>query len=156
MPPTTAPLAADRPTTADERVAFERDGHVCIRGLLTAEEVAAYRPAVMSAAAEGNHESRALEDRDVYGRAFLQCINLWRLDERVRELVFAPRIARVAAELLGADSVRLYHDQGLMKEPGGGHTPWHQDQFYWPFPPGEPNTVTARAAMRSIQSRSRQ
>ena len=30
-------------------------------------------------------------------------------------------------------AVRVYHDQALLKEPGGGHTPWHQDQNYWPF-----------------------
>ena len=29
--------------------------------------------------------------------------------------------------------MRLYHDQGLFKEPFGGPTPWHQDQYYWPF-----------------------
>ena len=29
--------------------------------------------------------------------------------------------------------MRLYHDQALFKEPGGGLTPWHQDQFYWPL-----------------------
>jgi ectoine hydroxylase-related dioxygenase (phytanoyl-CoA dioxygenase family) len=29
--------------------------------------------------------------------------------------------------------VRLYHDQALFKEPGGGPTPWHQDQVYWPL-----------------------
>jgi ectoine hydroxylase-related dioxygenase (phytanoyl-CoA dioxygenase family) len=29
--------------------------------------------------------------------------------------------------------VRLYHDQALFKEPGGGPTPWHQDQYYWPL-----------------------
>jgi ectoine hydroxylase-related dioxygenase (phytanoyl-CoA dioxygenase family) len=29
--------------------------------------------------------------------------------------------------------VRLYHDQALFKEPGGGLTPWHQDQYYWPL-----------------------
>jgi ectoine hydroxylase-related dioxygenase (phytanoyl-CoA dioxygenase family) len=34
---------------------------------------------------------------------------------------------------MGVDSVRLYHDQALFKEPGGGHTPWHQDQYYWPL-----------------------
>ena len=27
--------------------------------------------------------------------------------------------------------VRLYHDQALYKEAGGGHTPWHQDQPYY-------------------------
>ena len=41
---------------------------------------------------------------------------------------FAPRFAKAAAELLGVDGVRLYHDQALFKEPGGGHTPWHQDR----------------------------
>lgn len=28
--------------------------------------------------------------------------------------------------------MRLYHDQALNKEPGGGYTPWHCDQYYWP------------------------
>ena len=36
------------------------------------------------------------------------------------------------ADLLGVDGVRIYHDQSLFKEPGGGHTPWHQDKYYWP------------------------
>jgi ectoine hydroxylase-related dioxygenase (phytanoyl-CoA dioxygenase family) len=31
------------------------------------------------------------------------------------------------------EKVRLYHDQALFKEPGGGHTPWHQDKYYWPL-----------------------
>ncbi len=34
---------------------------------------------------------------------------------------------------MGVDGVRLYHDQALYKEPGGGYTPWHQDQTYWPL-----------------------
>jgi ectoine hydroxylase-related dioxygenase (phytanoyl-CoA dioxygenase family) len=29
--------------------------------------------------------------------------------------------------------VRLYHDQALYKESGGGITPWHADQYYWPL-----------------------
>ena len=36
--------------------------------------------------------------------------------------------------------MRLYHDQALFKEPGGGITPWHQDQFYWPL--DTPHTIT--------------
>jgi ectoine hydroxylase-related dioxygenase (phytanoyl-CoA dioxygenase family) len=27
----------------------------------------------------------------------------------------------------------MYHDQALYKEAGGGFTPWHADQFYWPL-----------------------
>ncbi len=34
---------------------------------------------------------------------------------------------------MGVEGVRLYHDQALFKEPGGGPTPWHQDQHYWPL-----------------------
>ena len=37
--------------------------------------------------------------------------------------------------------MRLYHDQALFKEPGGGRTPWHQDQFYWPFDSGDTITM---------------
>src|SRR5205823_1429564 len=73
------------------------------------------------------------EARDTYGKAFLQAAHLWRLDDNVRRFVLAPRFAKVAAELLGVGGVRLYHDQALIKESGGGHTPWHQDQRYWPL-----------------------
>lgn len=31
------------------------------------------------------------------------------------------------------EGVRLYHDQALYKEAGGGPTPWHADQYYWPL-----------------------
>ena len=41
--------------------------------------------------------------------------------------------AKVAAALLKVDAVRLYHDQALFKEAGGGHTPWHQDQYCRPL-----------------------
>ena len=33
---------------------------------------------------------------------------------------------------MGVTGVRIYHDQALFKEPGGGFTPWHADQYYWP------------------------
>ena len=50
-------------------------------------------------------------------------------------------LAQIAAELMGVSGVRLYHDQALYKEPSGGITPWHADQFYWPL--ATPKTVTA-------------
>jgi ectoine hydroxylase-related dioxygenase (phytanoyl-CoA dioxygenase family) len=60
-------------------------------------------------------------------------MNLWTHDERIRQFVLARRFAGVAAALLGVNNVRIYHDQALFKEPGGGPTPWHQDQYYWPL-----------------------
>lgn len=115
------------------REAYQRDGHTLIRNILSPEEVRVYRKAIYDAASKYNHEKRKLEDRDTYGKAFLQIMNLWREDAAVRRFVLAKRFARIAADLLGVDNVRLYHDQALFKEPGGGPTPWHQDQNYWPL-----------------------
>ena len=118
---------------ADAAASFARDGHAMLPGLASATEVAAYREHLERAAADGTMEHRPIGERDTYSAAFLQSFNLWRADDAVRRFVFAPRFAKAAADLLGVEGVRLYHDQALFKEPGGGHTPWHQDQFYWPL-----------------------
>jgi hypothetical protein len=112
---------------------FDRDGHTAVRGLASQAEVAAYRPLIEAAVRRYSTEKRPLEERDTYAKAFLQVPNLWRRDDGVRRFVFARRFAKVAAELLGVPGVRLYHDQALFKEEGGGHTPFHQDQYYWPL-----------------------
>ena len=108
-------------------------GHTVVRGLASHDEVAAFRPAIEAAVARHAERMAPLDERDTYGKAFLQVPNLWQRDAVVERFVRAPRFAQVAAALLGVDGVRLYHDQALCKEPGGGYTPWHQDQVYWPF-----------------------
>ena len=113
--------------------AFARDGHILMRGVATPDEIAMYRPAISAAAARYSAETRPIEDRDTYGKAFLQVTNLWRRDDAVKRFVFERKFARIAAALLGVEKVRLYHDQALFKEPNGGFTPWHQDQYYWPL-----------------------
>lgn len=90
-------------------------------------------PAIEATAERVRWDRRPLEERDTYGKAFVQAANLWQHDERVARFTLSPRFGAVAAALLGVDCVRLYHDQALFKEPGGGPTPWHQDQFYWPL-----------------------
>lgn len=70
----------------------------------------------------------------------MQIMNLWVRDEDVRPMVLAARFGQVAAVLMGVEGARLYHDQALFKEPGGGPTPWHQDQHYWPL--ATDNTIT--------------
>jgi ectoine hydroxylase-related dioxygenase (phytanoyl-CoA dioxygenase family) len=112
---------------------FRRDAVTLVRGLASTSEVSAYRPFINAAVEKFNQETRPLEERDTYGMAFLQTMNLWTRDEAVKRFSFAQRFARVAAELMGVSGVRMYHDQALFKEPGGGITPWHQDQHYWPL-----------------------
>lgn len=119
---------------------FRKNGHTLVKGVLNKEEVMAYRDVINNAAYKYNTEKRKLEERDTYGKAFLQIMNLWTVDEDVKKFTLAKRFAKIAADLLGVEKVRIYHDQALYKEPGGGFTPWHQDQYYWPL--DTTNTVT--------------
>ena len=119
--------------SGDARRDFERDGHVLLRHVASPDEVAAYRPVIREATLANTVEKRPLDERDTYGRAFIQVGDLWKKHAAVAGFTLAPRFARIAAELLGVAAVRLYHDQALFKEPGGGLTPWHHDQYYWPL-----------------------
>ena len=126
-------LSSDYPLNPDSMACFRRDGHVLLRSVASPDEIDAYRPAILAARDRHGPEATPLEERDTYGRAFLKGMNLWPKDDAVRQFVLARRFAKIAAELLGVDGVRVYHDQALVKEPGGGLTPWHQDQHYWPL-----------------------
>jgi hypothetical protein len=112
---------------------FRQNGHVIIEALLTQKEVQQMRTCILKAIEARNIPILNMEDRDTYGKAFLQIMNLWETDVDVAAYVLHPRLAQIAAQLLGVDNVRIYHDQALFKEPGGGPTPWHQDQYYWPI-----------------------
>jgi hypothetical protein len=126
-------LATAYPLDDDDIAAYRANGHVRLTQLATVDEAAAYRKPVATAVERLSTETRPLADRDSYGMAFLQVMNLWKHDGAVERFVKASRFADVAARLLGVPRVRLYHDQALFKEPGGGYTPWHQDAMYWPL-----------------------
>lgn len=134
-------LSSEYPVSQETMDAFQRDGHTCLKSVASREEVAVYREAIRAAAdAHGQQGAKPLEQRDTYGKAFLKHMNLWAHDDAVRKFATSRRFGRIAADLLQVDGVRIYHDQALFKEPGGGITPWHQDQYYWPV--DTDNTVT--------------
>lgn len=119
---------------------YKTNGWVKLSGVLNADEIGAFGPAITEAAMAHNKETRPMEERDTYGKAFLQIMNLWRVNPAVAKFTLAKRLAKIAADLIGVEKVRLYHDQALFKEPGGGHTPWHQDGYFWPV--DQARTVT--------------
>lgn len=112
---------------------FQENGHIFLKGLAFKEEIDFFQPIIRNACSQLNKETRKLQDRDTYSKAFLQIMNLWSVNKMISKFVLAKRFADVAAKLLNVDKVRLYHDQALFKEPQGGYTPWHQDQYYWPL-----------------------
>ena len=127
---------------------FQRDGYVRLSHVFTAEELEHFGTAINQATIRLNTEDRPLEERDTYERAFLQVMNLWEEDDVAKRFVFGKRLASIASDLLTVDAVRLYHDQSLYKEPGGGLTPAHADQFYWPL--SSHRTVTAWVPLQPV------
>lgn len=119
--------------TASQIADYQKNGHVMLRGVASEDEVNAYRPIFLDLVERYNNHTKPLHERDTYGKAFIQIGNLWKKSRAIERFVLARRFAKIAAELMGVDGVRIYHDQALFKEPGGGHTPWHQDQIYWPL-----------------------
>lgn len=112
-----------------------------LKQVLNEETLAFYNAVITDCVNRLNTQTLALHERSAYQKAFLQLFNLWREDERVKQLIFSPRLAQLAAELMQCSGSRLYHDQALFKEPGGGITPWHADQYYWPLETDK--TITA-------------
>lgn len=140
----------DRPyaITPAEIERLRRDGFVRLKQVFTSEELDAYGDEITRLTIALNTQTLPLEDRSTYDRAFLQVMNLWEESAVVREFVFGRRLARIAAELLEVAGVRLYHDQSLYKEPGGGITPAHADQYYWPV--SSDRTITAWIPLQPV------
>jgi ectoine hydroxylase-related dioxygenase (phytanoyl-CoA dioxygenase family) len=129
------------PITNDQISFFDKNRFIKLKQVLNKEAVEFFANRITQKVHELSGEKRALEERDTYGMAFLQIFNLWKEDEAIRELIFSKRVAGIATALLQTKGVRMYHDQALYKEPGGGFTPWHADQYYWPL--ASDKTVTA-------------
>lgn len=133
---------------AEHVAAFRRDGFIKLKQVLSPETLAHYGAEITRLTIALNTQSKPLEERSTYDRAFLQVMNLWEHSEVVKRFVLGQRLGRIAAELLEVPGVRLYHDQSLYKEPGGGITPAHADQYYWPL--ASDRTVTAWIPLQPV------
>ena len=120
---------------------FDRNRFIKLKQVLEEEVLTYYSGVITECVNKLNTEERPLEERSTYGKAFLQLFNLWTHDERIRDLIFSKRLGKLATDLMQTNGARLYHDQALYKEAGGGFTPWHADQYYWPLQTDK--TITA-------------
>ena len=109
---------------------FWRDGAVCVRGAFDAATIELARAAIdANLASLSPRAKRASADDD---GAFVEDFCNWDRIEPMERFIRTSGAARIAGELLGATTVRLYHDHVLVKEPGTRQrTPWHQDLPYY-------------------------
>lgn len=120
---------------------YQENGYIKLKNVLPDEVIMFLNDTISAEVVRLNTQHLPIEQRDTYGKAFLQIMNIWTKSKPVKQIVFGKRLAKIAADLMEVNGVRLYHDQALFKEAGGGHTPWHADQYYWPL--SSDNTVTA-------------
>jgi ectoine hydroxylase-related dioxygenase (phytanoyl-CoA dioxygenase family) len=127
--------------TADQIEFYQKNRFIKLRQVFDEVTISYFNEAIGKRVDIMNKENTPLEQRSTYGKAFLQLFNLWKEDKIVKEFVLSKRLAQIATDLMQTNGVRIYHDQALFKEGGGGITPWHADQYYWPLETDK--TVTA-------------
>ena len=118
-------------TVADDDVAaFQRDGAVCLRGVLSPAEVALAAAGIETVlAAPGDLALRASRGDD---GAFVEDFRRWRDVAEIETLARHGPLGAITARLTGSATVRLHHDHVLVKEARTTQrTPWHQDQPYY-------------------------
>jgi ectoine hydroxylase-related dioxygenase (phytanoyl-CoA dioxygenase family) len=120
---------------------YQENNFIKLKNVLDQETLAHFNEVIGQEVERLNKMHTPIEKRDTYSKAFLQIFNLWRENEEIKKLVLSKRLASIAAGLMACKNVRIYHDQALFKEAGGGFTPWHADQYYWPL--ATDNTITA-------------
>jgi hypothetical protein len=111
--------------------AFQRDGAVCLRGVLTPAEVARLARGIDANLAAPSPRA-IVASRPGDPGFFIEDFCNWPHNADYRATAVCTALPEVAARLMQSASVRLYHDHMLTKEPGTTtRTPWHQDQPYY-------------------------
>src|SRR5262245_12842125 len=121
------------PSTLDPALVdtFLRDGAVCVRDAFSPEEVSLVERGIERNLAAPSPRAIVASRPDDPGR-FVEDFCNWQAIPEYEEFVRSSPAAGIAAALMGSNSVRLFHDHLLVKEPGTSQrTPWHQDQPYY-------------------------
>lgn len=137
--------------TSAQRALFDEQGHVVVGPLVPTEQVERLRRAFEAqAAAWAADIDTPLDD---YLSVVSQWTNVWEHNAAFRAQMFHPRAAAIAAELIGCERVRVFHDHLIVKPPhGGGTIPWHRDLPNWPV--AEPRAVSCWLALDDVTAQS--
>lgn len=116
---------------AAQIASYQRDGAVCIRQLLTEEEIACLRAGIELNLASPSPRAKIASKPDDPGW-FIEDFCNWQDNDYYRQFILHSPISQAAGLLMQSQTARLYHDHLLVKEPGTRQrTPWHQDQPYY-------------------------
>ena len=100
-------LRDEYPLTDEQIARYRRDGFVKLSDVLSPAVLDTYGAEFTRLVRELNRQTLPIEERNTYGKAFLQITNLWEHSEKVKEFVLCSRLGKIAAELMGVDGVRI-------------------------------------------------
>lgn len=125
--------------TPQQITEYQDNGFINIKEFLSAQEVAELKGSVVETVEEMGKKkvsaggSDMQEEDDYFSRTLTQRLNLWRLNDTVKSYMLNAKLGKMLCELAGVESMRVWHDQALIKEPFGNPTAWHLDNPYWSF-----------------------
>ncbi|KXS10543.1 hypothetical protein M427DRAFT_36928 [Gonapodya prolifera JEL478] len=123
----------------EDKAAYDRDGVVCLRGVISPEWIEKLRLMVDRAVETSNdvgpERGREYTAKDK-PRRFYGEIDVWRRESDVgkqaMDFIRNGPCAEITGRIMDAKQCRFLYDQLFMREPGTeSRTPWHQDQPYW-------------------------
>lgn len=110
---------------------YQQNGAVCIRQLLTAEEIDLLRRGIDENLSHPSPRFKIASRSDDSGR-FVEDFCTWETNSNYKQFIYESPCAAVAGLLMESSISRLYHDHVLVKEANTKQiTPWHQDQPYY-------------------------
>jgi len=149
------PTTPARTTLTPAQVALFRErGYHIQHGVFSDAEVAAINAAADKVIAQeydkGAPPDCRMMDRDLDPLSVIKLDNTWKADTTMADAALSPRIGHIAAQLIGAPGIRMWHDQLLDKPAHGGRVvTWHQDWAYWQMI-AECETVTCWIALDDV------
>jgi hypothetical protein len=140
--------------TAAQIALFNERGYHIQPGVFSDAEVAQMNAAadrVIARQFEKGAPPDGFTGRDSDPLGVIKIDNAWKADRTLAGAALTPRLGHLAAQLIGAPGIRMWHDQLLDKPAHGGRViTWHQDWAYWQMI-AECRTVTCWIALDDVR-----
>lgn len=117
--------------TSETIESYQRLGAVVLRGVFNAQEIQTLEQGIEHNLAHLSDLVQVASQPNDPGR-FVEDFCTWQSNPDYQSILCHSTLPHLAAQLMQSQTVRLYHDHLLVKEPGTKQaTPWHQDQPYY-------------------------